>query len=184
MTETAPEPIEAVLRSDHQAILRDLDQLRVGGDEAELGRLFGQVGADIVRHFVAEEQYLFPVAREHLPNGRDAVEAAFAEHRQIEQLLRKFDEEHIREERISGLFDELYDAMQAHKLRQEHHIIPQLVAALDERELADLGEKALGAEQLAPTHPRAFAPKSATVNKITSWLTGLVEKALDSRDAE
>jgi hemerythrin superfamily protein len=183
MSETA-ERFDAVLRSDHDAIMRDLDQLRAGGEQAEMGRLFGQVCADIVRHFVAEEQYLFPAARERLPNGRDLVEAAFAEHRQIEQLIKQFEQEHIRDERISGLFDELHDAMQAHKLRQEHHIIPALTAVLDDDELNDLGEKMLGAEQLAPTHPRTFAPKSATVNKVTSWLTGLVEKALDSRDAE
>jgi hypothetical protein len=75
-------------------------------------------------------------------------------------------------------------AIDEHVAAQQEHVLPDLVQAVDEQELAELGDGVLGAEQLAPTHPRAFAPKSATVSKITSWLTGLVEKALDSRDAE
>jgi hypothetical protein len=148
------------------------------------GELFEQLCADLVRHFVAEEQYLLPAVRDHLPDGDNTFEASFAEHRQIEELLRKLDHDDTNDEQIGAALGELSDAVDAHVVAQEAHALPALVQAVDADELAELGEGVLGAEQLAPTHPRAFAPKSATVSKVTSWLAGLVEKSLDARDPD
>lgn len=178
------ESIDVVLRSDHAAIKRALAELRSNADPTETGELFEQLCADIVRHFVAEEQYLLPAVRDHLPNGRDTFEASFVEHHQIEEMLRKLDHDDTTDAQISTVLDELTAAIDEHVAAQQEHVLPDLVQAVEELDLAELGDGVLGAEQLAPTHPRAFAPRSATVSKITSWLTGLVEKALDSRDAE
>jgi hemerythrin superfamily protein len=184
MAKTASDSIDTVLRSDHAAIKRALGDLRANADPTATGELFEQLCADIVRHFVAEEQYLLPAVREHLPDGANTFEASFAEHRQIEELLKKLDDDDTNDAQIGAAIGELSDAVDAHVLAQETHVLPALVEALDAAELAELGEGVLGAEQLAPTHPRAFAPKSATVSKVTSWLTGLVEKSLDARDPD
>ena len=178
---TVPDPIDAVLRSDHAAIVRDLAALRTiepsGG-----GAHFAQLCADIVRHFVAEEQYLLPAVREHLDGGEQISEQEFAEHERVEKLLRRIDaEEDVDAQQVDLAIGELQDAIDEHVRRQEQELIPQLVAVLDDSALAELGEGALGAEQLAPTHPRAFVPKSTTLSKVTSWLEGLVDKSFDSR---
>lgn len=180
----ASDSIDPVLRSDHAAILRTLAELRAGTDPAAGGELFEQLCADIVRHFVAEEQYLLPAVRRHLPDGRARSDAAFAEHHRIESLLKKLDDEQIASGGIGGVIDELGAALRQHVGTQESELLPALVAAADPAELATLGEGVLGAEQLAPTHPRSFVPRSATVSKVTSWLAGLVERTLDARDPD
>jgi hemerythrin-like domain-containing protein len=182
MTETPS--LDTVLRSDHSAIKRALADLRVNADPHETGELFEQLTADIVRHFVAEEQYLLPAVRDHLPDGDAISTSAFTEHEQIEHLLKRLDHDDTNDDKIGAALAELEQAIDAHIRAQESDLLPAVVAASDSAELAELGEGVLGAEQLAPTHPRAFVPKSATVSKITSWLTGLVEKTLDARDPD
>jgi hypothetical protein len=181
MTSNVPDPIDAVLHSDHAAITRGLAELRAI-DPAQAGDRFELLTADIVRHFVAEEQYLLPAVREHLDDGHQLSDAEFIEHERIEAILKRLDDEDDADEtRIAAGMTELETALAEHVHRQETTVIPQLVAALDAKVLTELGEGALGAEQLAPTHPRAFVPKSATLSKITSWLEGLVDKSIDAR---
>lgn len=175
MTSNEPDPIDAVLRSDHAAITRDLAALRT--DPSAAGHRFTQLSADIVRHFVAEEQYLLPSVRRHLDGGDQISDDEFAEHERIEKILRRLDDDD--EQPVDATIAELEHALEEHVRRQESSLIPQLVAALAPDTLAELGEGALGAEQLAPTHPRAVVPKSATLSKLTSWIEGLVDKSLD-----
>jgi hypothetical protein len=181
MTSNVPDPIDAVLRSDHAAVTRGLAELRTADPAAAADR-FELLTADIVRHFVAEEQYLLPTVREHLDGGEQLSDAEFAEHERIEDILKRLDDEDDADAtRVAEVMTELETAFAEHVRRQESDLIPKVVAALDPDTLAELGEGALGAEQLAPTHPRAFVPKSATLSKITSWLEGLVDKTIDSR---
>lgn len=184
MTSTASDSIDAVLRSDHAAIKRALAELRANTDPSETGELFELLCADVVRHFVAEEQYLLPAVREHLDGGEALSDDSFAEHERIEDLLRKLDHDDTTDEQIGAVIDELEAAVNAHINAQEGSVLPELVAASNPEQLSELGQGVLGAEQLAPTHPRAFHPKSATVSKVTSWLVGLVERTLDAHDPE
>ncbi|HEY8302342.1 MAG TPA: hemerythrin domain-containing protein [Jatrophihabitans sp.] len=174
MTDTVPDPIDAVLRSDHAAITRDLAGLR-SADPQHAAGLFAQLSADIVRHFVAEEQYLLPAAREYLDGGEQLTSDQFAEHERIEGLLRHLDDEEGQP--VDTTVGELERALAAHIELVEGDVLPALVARLDPARLAELGEGALGAEQLAPTHPRALVFKSTTLSKVTSWLEGLIDKS-------
>jgi len=173
--------IDSVLRSDHAAIRRVLADLRGTTDAHATGDLFEQLSADVVRHFVAEEQYLLPAVRHRLSDGDATSRAAFAEHEHIESLLKKLDNDDTTDERIGHALDALETALNTHIEAQDSGLLPALVSASNEAELIELGQGVLGAELLAPTHPRSFVPKSATLSKITSWLTGLVEKSIDSR---
>jgi len=180
-SEAAPESLDDVLRSDHAAILAAAASLRTNTDTAAIGELFAALCADVVRHFVAEEQYLLPSVREQLDGGERISDESFAEHERIEQLLKKLDDDDTTDDRIAAAVSELESALREHVDAQESTVLPTLVEALDQAELNRLGEGMLGAEQLAPTHPRSIVVKSATLSKLTSWVTGLVEKSLDAR---
>ena len=175
MTETVPDPIDAVLRSDHAAIMRDLAGLR-SADPQHAAGLFTQLSADIVRHFVAEEQYLLPEVREYLDGGEQLSTDQFAEHERVEGLLRHLDDEE--DQPVETTVDELGRALEEHVAVIEGEVLPALVSRLDPARLAELGEGALGAEQLAPAHPRSVVFKSTTLSKVTSWLEGLVDKSV------
>lgn len=176
--------IDTVLRSDHAAIKRALAQLRTNADPRATGELFGELSADLVRHLVAEEQYLLPAVRHHLADGAALSDAAFDEHKHLEHLLRAVDHDDVTDEEVGAALGRLEEAVDVHIATQEHQVLPALVESLDPGRLAELGQGVLGAEQLAPTHPRAFVPRSATINKITAWLAGLVDKTIDAGDPD
>ena len=180
-TRTPPDPIDEVVRSDHAAILAAAVALRTNSDPAATADLFSGLCADVVRHFVAEEQYLLPAVRDRLDGGRQLSDEAFAEHEHIEHLLKDLDDDDTTDERLAAALTAVESALREHVSAQESTVLPALVAALDRAELDRLGEGMLGAEQLAPTHPRTIVVRSVTLSKLTSWLTGLVEKGLDAR---
>ena len=46
---------------------------------------------DLVRHAVAEEMYVYPAMREHLPDGASAVEHDLAEHQELEVTMKELE---------------------------------------------------------------------------------------------
>ncbi|MDQ6848589.1 MAG: hemerythrin domain-containing protein [Actinomycetota bacterium] len=145
MTETGSFSIVSILGSDHESIAELLDEpsARQDGERGDVAR--DQLVAELIRHFVAEEQYLFPALREHVAGGAEMADAEFARDRVLEQQA----------------------------------VVVSLGQACDAATLAELGEGALGAEQLAPTRPRLIAPSSAPVNKVTSLVVGFVDQVRD-----
>lgn len=62
------------LTTDHREALDILDRLRTTTDPEERRDLADTVIGELVRHSVAEEMYVYPAMREHLPDGREVTE--------------------------------------------------------------------------------------------------------------
>jgi exonuclease VII large subunit len=177
MTEAVPDPLDAVLRSDHAAILRGLAELRTVEPSAA-GEHFALVTADIVRHFVAEEQYLDPTVREVLPERADEADAAFARDRETEHILRRLEEHDLSAARLAEVWQQVTSAVATH-IAEQQELFAILAAKCDPERLNQLGEEVRGAEQLAPTRPRLVAFPEAGLNKLTSFVEGYIDHARD-----
>jgi hemerythrin superfamily protein len=176
MTDEAPTALDDALRSDHRAISALLDALTGAarsGDDA----VAEEFVTEVVRHLVAEEQYLFPAVRDELDDGAAEAERGFAEHRHIEELLRACEQADDQTERAA--IANLQTVLRAHIANQESSLLPRLVEKLTVEQLDELGEGVLGAEQLAPTRPRLVAPESPALNKLSSLVEGYVDKVRD-----
>lgn len=64
-----------VLTKDHRAVESAFQEYERGGmsDQARQG-LVDHIITELVRHSVAEEQYLYPTAREVLPDGDEVAD--------------------------------------------------------------------------------------------------------------
>lgn len=166
-----------VLSSDHHAITSALTDpvLEQAGREGALRR--EQLVADIVRHFVGEEQYLYPTVRDRLADGTELAERGDARDRAIEHQLRELEQE-LDEIGVADVLTRLARAMDAHVEEQERELAA-LRESLSADELDELGRGVLGAEQLAPTRPRSLAPDQPAVNKVVSLVAGFVDKVRD-----
>jgi hypothetical protein len=84
----ADKDIIAELTGDHREVeeLFGRIQATLGGDP-ERKRLMEQVTIELVRHSVAEEQYLYPAVREHLASGNTVADKEIADHAAVEETL-------------------------------------------------------------------------------------------------
>ena len=179
MTQPAEQDIFAVLDSDHQALLALVDDATTAVDPNARSVACEQLVMELVRHFVAEEQYLLPLYDKHLPDGAELASTARAEHRRVEDELRRLEELESSAEAVGPVLADVAAALRAHIARQAAPF-QALAQDLDPQVLIELGGEVRGAEQLAPTRPRLLHPESTSVNKALSLLRGYVDRARDA----
>jgi hypothetical protein len=167
------------LRSDHRAITAMLDDPAASSasDEAKTAR--EQLVMNLVRHFVAEEQYLYPVVRRYVPDGDALAESGFTRDRSCEHQLRRLEEPHPTTESISTVWTDIRAAFTAH-VKDQESLFSTLATTCSAAQLAELGEGVLGAEQLAPTRPRPVALESPSANRVLSLVEGFVDRVRDA----
>jgi hypothetical protein len=166
------------LRSDHRAIAEQLAQpeLAERTDEALIER--EELVMLMMRHFVAEEQYLYPTVREHLDDGQVRAESGFAADRAIEGQLRQLENGDLRVEQLATIWRQLGTEFAQHVSTQEQ-LFGELTDACSPEQLLELGDGINGSEPLAPTRPRRVVFESPGANKVISFLEGFVDHARD-----
>jgi hemerythrin superfamily protein len=167
-----------VLSSDHRAVEELIAQaLAEPGEDAALDE---RLVMELVRHFVAEEQYLYPALRSELPDGTQLSDAGFEANRESEQTLRALEGRPLDGTALRDALHELAGQFTRHVRDQETDIFPRLAGRLTAEEQNRLGNEVLGAEQLAPTRPRSVAVESAPLNKLSSFVEGFIDRVRDS----
>jgi CTP:molybdopterin cytidylyltransferase MocA len=175
---TEPQSILESLESDHRAISELLADEDAPTATAEGAALREQLVMALVRHFVAEEQYLDPTLREVLPERADDADAAFARDRETEQILRGLEEHDLAAERLAEVWRAVTSAVATH-IADQQELFATLAEKCDPERLDKLGAEVRGAEQLAPTRPRMVAFPEAGLNKLTSFVEGYIDHARD-----
>jgi hypothetical protein len=178
VSETSQSILDA-LRSDHRAIAALLADQSATGESDAASSIREQLVMTMVRHFVAEEQYLYPLMRQHLADGSAQADAEFARDRACEHELKQLEAHDLSRDQLSAVWRDVDRAFVEHAQSQEA-VFASLAASVDAQTLADLGGGVRGAEQLAPTRPRSISPEDATANKITSLVEGFVDRVRDA----
>ncbi|WP_030274266.1 hemerythrin domain-containing protein [Streptomyces sp. NRRL B-24484] len=129
----------------------------------------------LVRHIVAEEEYLHPAVREQVAGGAALVEEAAAEDGRIQATLKELEHHQAHDPGFDDLVDRLAAEVSAHAESQEHRIFPALRSSCTTDELQTLGRKVRHAKTLAPTRPH---PAEAS-NKLLTPAVGLVDRLRD-----
>ncbi len=184
---TDDQTVLAVLASDHAAVFDLLDRL----DEQVAGVLAGkphpideglreQLVILCVRHFVAEEQFLWPLVREQLAHGDTLSEAAFASNRSVEDSLKGLEHPHADADYVAVALAAVRRQMTDHVTEQQDQLFPHLAEQVPLGQMIRLGGEAVGAEQLAPTRPRTMAPENPALNKMSSLVEGFIDQVRDS----
>ncbi len=168
------------ITADHQAMVVLFDELEASGDARNRGELLARVIEELVRHTVAEEQFLYPTARTVLPDGDEVAGRAIAAHSDAEQVMKSL----TRTDPATPVFDErvatLLAAMRRHFADEDTELLPRLRAACDAAELRELGLRFEQARRLAPTRPHPAAPDTPPVNKVVDLGVGLIDRVRDA----
>ncbi|MFF2146998.1 hemerythrin domain-containing protein [Kitasatospora sp. NPDC058190] len=145
----------------------------------QLRDMVDEVTIELVRHSVAEEQYLYPAVREHIQGGDRLADKEIADHGRIEKILKQLEKTDTDTAQMGPLLQQLMDEVAAHVQDEENNLFPMLRQACTAQQLDDLGDKIRRAKSMAPTRPHPSAPSSPTASKLLAPGAGLVDRARD-----
>jgi hemerythrin-like domain-containing protein len=170
----------SVLVTDHRemkAYFRELEAATGGKGRREAA---DKLTAEVARHSVAEEMYLYPAARKILPDGDALIDEEIKEHAEVEELLKKWEGMDGDDPEFLTTYREIRDGLLHHiDEEEEPKLFPQMQAALSREEQEDLGAKITRAKKLAPTRPHPSAPDGPPGDKILGVPTGIMDRMRD-----
>jgi hemerythrin superfamily protein len=173
-----------VLVHDHNEVEAMFVELESGtADPARVRELTDQVIIELVRHSVAEEEYLYPAARKALPGGDALADREIEEHAAAEETMKQLDGLDPGHPAFDGLLAQLITDIRGHVADEETDLFPRLRAACHSDELDELGAKVTRAKKVAPTHPHPKAPDTPPMNKLGAPVLGLVDRVRDALGA-
>ena len=166
-------------------------------DHREVVELFGRIEAlppghkdrkvyadqatiELVRHSVAEEEYLYPAVRKHLADGDAIADREIEDHSKAEQIMKDLESCEAGDAEFDRLVGELMTEIRSHLADEEGSLFPQLRAACTPEALDSLGDKVRQAKKLAPTRPHPSAPDTPPANQLLAPGAGLVDRLRDA----
>jgi hemerythrin superfamily protein len=168
-----------VLTADHREFEQLVTEITAAIDPAERRETADQLIAELVRHAVAEEMFVYPEMREHLPNGEEVVEHDKQEHHELEVLMKRLEGLDAGDPQFMETIAELRDVLRDHVRDEEGEQFPLLRANIPVDRLVSLKDKVEAAKKAAPTRPHPDAPNSALFHKLVGPGVGLVDRLRD-----
>ncbi len=170
-----------VLMVDHREVESLFTRLESGaGTPAERRRMTDAVIAELVRHSVAEEIYLYPAARDVLPEGDKLADHEIEEHAEAEQTMKRLESLDPADPAFDVTLVKLITEVRHHIGDEETDLFPKLRQACTPAQLQDLGDKVERAKKVAPTRPHPSAPHTPPANLALTPGTGLVDRIRDA----
>jgi hemerythrin superfamily protein len=166
--------------ADHRAMTGLFEELEASGDARNRGQLAARVIEELVRHSVAEEQFLYPAVRAALPDGDEVADRAIAVHAGAEQLMKSLTRTDPTTPAFAEQVTTLLADMRRHFAEEEGELLPRLRATCDPGELRELGLRFEQAHRIAPTRPHPAAPDTPPANKIVDLGVGLIDRVRDA----
>jgi hemerythrin superfamily protein len=180
MTETSTEhDVVDGLTVDHREATSLIAQIWSTQDPEQRRDLADTLISELVRHSVAEEMYVYPAMKKHLPNGDEAVEHDTEEHKELEQTMKELEAVEPDDARFDELVRKLETTLVDHIDDEEADQFPELRARVPRSELVEMAGKVETAKKLAPTRPHPSAPNAEVFHKLVGPGVGLVDRLRD-----
>ncbi|MFI7407388.1 hemerythrin domain-containing protein [Streptomyces sp. NPDC049627] len=139
-----------------------------------------QATMELVRHSVAEEEYLYPAVREHVAGGDAMADKEIEDHSTAEQIMKDLEGCEAGDPEFDRLIGMLMSDVRSHIADEEQNLFPKLRAACSAETLDELGDKVRQAKKMAPTRPHPSAPDKPPANKLLAPGAGLVDRVRDA----
>lgn len=168
-----------ILTADHRDMLELIGRIKDTPEADRRRDLADTVIAEVMRHAVAEEMYVYPAVEEHVPNGAEEVEHDKKEHDEIVQVMKRLEDADASGPVFLQLVGELEAQLRHHIDDEESDQFPKLRAGIPADQLVALGEKVQTAKKLAPTRPHPHAPHSELFHKTVGPGVGMIDRLRD-----
>jgi hemerythrin superfamily protein len=180
MTTSETQDLVDKILTDHREIDEVFKEIESNATPSKRRDLVEHVIAELVRHSVGEEEYLYPLARRVLPSGDELANRMLKEHTDVEWIMKRLEGSHTGDAQFEELITKLIADARRHFQDEEQDVLPGLRAACSETDLRHLGEKFEHSKRSAPTRPHPSAPNRAPFNKILAPGEGLIDRLRDA----
>ncbi|WP_346795982.1 hemerythrin domain-containing protein [Halomonas sp. Bachu 37] len=168
-----------ILTTDHREMMELIDQIKSTNDAERRRDSADMLIAEVMRHSVAEEMFVYPVIEKHVPNGSEEVEHDKKEHDEIVQVMQQLEDADASEPVFMERVGKLGELLNHHADDEESDQFPKLRAHIPGDKLVDMGNKVQNAKKLAPTRPHPSAPHSELFHKSVGAGVGMVDRLRD-----
>jgi hemerythrin superfamily protein len=167
------------LTTDHREVAELFDQITATTDPVQRRELADSLISELVRHSVAEEMYVYPAMRDHLPEGDRVVQEDTSEHKELEALMKELEGADVSAPEFLDTLGQMRTAFEHHIADEENAQFPQLRTHIPDEKLVELKQMVETAKKIAPTRPHPMAPNSELFHKTVGAGVGLVDRLRD-----
>ena len=167
------------LTRDHHEVLDLLERVTATRDAKERRDLADTAIAEVVRHSVAEEMYVYPAMSDALEHGGDTVEHDKEEHAKLERIMKDLEGVDGDDARFDALVGDMARALRHHAEDEETEQFPKMRERIPQETLVELRRKVEAAKKIAPTRPHPDAPNAELFHKMAGPGVGLVDRLRD-----
>ena len=171
--------VTQILTTDHWEMMELIAQIERATDPEQRRELADTVIAEVMRHSVAEEMYVYPAMEKQLPNGSAEADHDRKEHDEIVQVMKQIEDADASEPAFMERIQELKKQLDHHAEDEESDQFPKLRANISAEDLVEMGVKVQNAKELAPTRPHPSAPHSELFHKSVGPGVGMVDRLRD-----
>jgi hemerythrin-like domain-containing protein len=170
----------SVLVRDHEEIKEFFRRIESAADAQARRDAADMLTAEVARHSVAEEMYLYPAARKVLPDGDAMVDEEIQEHSEAEELLKRWEGMDGDDPEFMTVYQDIKKGLLHHiDEEEEPKLFPAMQQHLTTEQMDELGEKITRAKKLAPTRPHPSAPDEPPMDKVLGVPLGIVDRIRD-----
>jgi hemerythrin-like domain-containing protein len=178
MTATSQD-VTTILTNDHHEVLDLIGQIASAPADQQRD-MADTVIAELMRHSVAEEMYVYPVIADEITDGKQKVEHDKQEHQELEETMKELESLEPGDARFLEVVGRLQEQVRHHATDEENTQFPELRSSLSQDRLVHMGEQVERAKMAAPTRPHPAAPHSELFHKLAGPGVGLVDRLRDS----
>jgi hemerythrin superfamily protein len=177
-TSTGDQDVVDILTTDHHEVLTLLTQIPAAAPDQRRD-MADTIIAELMRHAVAEEMYVYPAMRDHLPDGDGRVQHDIEEHQELTEVMKQLESVDADDAAFLETLGRLEQVLRDHVQDEENDQFPLLRTHLSREALVEIGTKVEAAKKAAPTRPHPSAPHSALFHKTLGPGVGLVDRLRD-----
>jgi hemerythrin superfamily protein len=168
-----------LLSHDHRMVEQLFRDYAAAASEAQRKGVVDILIRELSKHAALEELMVYPLAKQVLEGGASEIDQHLDEHMTVKRLLAELDGMPASDERMTGLVDQLQQAIEEHVREEEGTLFPRLRAATDQQALAELGTALDEGKSTAPTRPHPHAPTEPPALAIAAPVAAIYDRLRD-----
>src|SRR3954466_9699361 len=122
-TSTGNQDVVDILTADHHEVLDLVGQIPTA-DATQRRDMADTVIAELMRHSVAEEMFVYPAMRDHLPDGEQEVQHDIEEHQQLVEVMKELEDVDAGDPRFLERVGRLQAVLRDHVTDEERDQFP------------------------------------------------------------